>query len=254
MSNFSIAKRLLLAGATVLAFSAPGYAQLDSAMSAAKASTAASAASQQRIENLDDDADQMVREYRAVLQQKDNIALFVDQQDIYLESQKAEIQSLRKQLATVEQIKQGMVPMMLEMTNAIEQSILDDLPFEREARLADIERVKAYMGNPNVTPVEQYRLILNAFKKEVNYGTQGAVAYEGAHPEKPGDVVDFVRFGRVSFVYMSKDRSELARYNLDTRSWDQIDPKGTAAIVTAIRVAKEEKAPDMLSAPIVKSN
>ena len=82
MSNFLIAKRVLLAGATVLAFATPAYAQLDSALSVAKASTAASAASQQRVEELDDEADQMIREYRAVLQQKDNIALFVDQQDI----------------------------------------------------------------------------------------------------------------------------------------------------------------------------
>ena len=83
MSNFSIPKHFLLAGAALLAFTVPAHAQLDAALSAAKSSTAASAASQQRVEQADDDADNMIREYRAVLQQKDNIALFVDQQDIY---------------------------------------------------------------------------------------------------------------------------------------------------------------------------
>ena len=35
-------------------------------------------------EKMPDDADQAIREYRAVLQQKDNIKLFVDQQDLFL--------------------------------------------------------------------------------------------------------------------------------------------------------------------------
>lgn len=249
MSNFSIAKRVLLAGATVLAFATPGYAQLDSAMSAAKASTAASAASQQRVEQADDDADQSIREYRAVLQQKDNIALFVDQQDIYLQSQKAEIASLNKQLGTVESIKQGMVPMMLNMTAAIEDSINSDVPFQVEERLARIERVKAVLADPQVSPAEQYRQVLNAFKVEVSYG-QGIDSYEGAHPTKPGNVVNYVRFGRVALVYITKDETEIARYNMDTQSWDQLDAGKALEMRQAIRIAKGEAAPEMVSVPV----
>lgn len=249
MSNFSIAKRVLLAGATVLAFATPGYAQLDSAMSAAKASTAASAASQQRVEQADDDADQSIREYRAVLQQKDNIALFVDQQDIYLQSQQAEIASLNKQLGTVESIKQGMVPMMLNMTAAIEDSIKADVPFQVEERLARVERVKAVLADPQVSPAEQYRQVLNAFKVEVSYG-QGIDSYEGAHPTKPGNVVNYVRFGRVALVYITKDESEIARYNMETKSWDQLDTGKALEMRQAIRIAKGEAAPEMVSVPV----
>lgn len=251
MSNFSIAKRVLLAGATVLAFASPGYAQLDSAMSAAKASTAASAASQQRIEQLDDEAEQAIREYRAVLQQKDNIALFVDQQDIYLQSQNAEIASLNKQLATVESIKQGMVPMMLNMTAAIEDSIMSDVPFQREERLARVERIKQTLADPEVSPTEQYRQVLNAFKVEVSYG-QGIDSYEGAHPEKAGNVVNFIRFGRVALVYMSKDEGELKRYNIETKGWDELSTGEALAMRQAIRIAKGESAPSMVTAPVYK--
>ena len=77
MLKSSIAKRLMLAGIMGALMSAPASAQLESALNTAKASTAASAASQQRVESLDDEADTAVREFRAVLQQKDNIALFV---------------------------------------------------------------------------------------------------------------------------------------------------------------------------------
>lgn len=249
MSNISIAKRLLLAGATALALTLPAHAQLDSALSTAKASTAASAASQQRVEQLDDEADTAIREYRAVLQQIDNIKLFVDQQDIYLQSQKSEIESLNRQLGTVEQIKQGMVPMMLKMAVQIEDAIKDDVPFLLEERMARVDRLKAALSNPNVSPAEQYRQVLNAFKIEVTYG-QGLDSYEGAHPTKPGNIVNFLRFGRSSLVYMTKDEGEIARYNRDTKSWDVLDGSHALNMRKAIRVAKGEAAPDIVYAPV----
>mgnify|MGYP000064402930 CR=1 FL=1 len=249
MSNFSIAKRLLLATTLGLAFAAPASAQLESALSTAKASTAASAASQDRVANLDDEADAMVREYRAVLQQKDNIALFVDQQDIYLQSQKAEIDSLNNQLGTVESIKQGMVPMMLKMAAAIEDAIKSDVPFKRKERLERVERLKQTLADPKISPAEQYRQVLNAFKIEVAYG-QGLDSYEGAHPEKQGNVVNFLRYGRAALVYMSKDESEVARYNMESGGWDQLGGGQALSVRKAIRVAKGEAAPDIVFAPI----
>ena len=249
MSNFSKAKHLMLLGAASLAFASPATAQLDSAMSAAKASTAASAASQQTVAKLDDEADQMVREFRAVLQQKDNIALFVDQQDIYLQSQKSEIESLNRQLATVEQIKQGMVPMMLNMTLEIEDSINADVPFNLAERLERVARVKAVLSDPDVSPVEQYRQVLNAYKVEVSYG-QGIDSYEGAHPTQPGNIVNFIRFGRVSLVYMTKNEDEIAVYNMDTKSWDPVDNGRALEMRQAIRIAKGEAAPDLAVIPV----
>jgi len=126
---------------------------------------------QQRVERLDDEADTAVREYRAVLQQKDNIALFVAQQDIFLQSQKSEIASLRRQLGTVEQIKQGMSPMMLKMAAEIEDAIKGDMPFNMAERMARVERMKNTLSDPNVSPAEQYRQVLNAFKIEVSCGS-----------------------------------------------------------------------------------
>ncbi|HFE39643.1 MAG TPA: DUF3450 family protein, partial [Gammaproteobacteria bacterium] len=147
MSKISIARHLLLSGAAALAFAIPAHAQLESAMRTAKSSTAASAASQQRVENLDDEADSMLREYRAILQQIDNVQLFVDKQDIYLESQKSEISSLNKQLGNVENIKRGMVPMMLRMTVAIEDAINNDMPFMLNSRRERIQRLKNVLAN-----------------------------------------------------------------------------------------------------------
>ena len=253
MLKSSIAKRLLLAGIAGVLFASPASAQLESALSAATASTSASAASQQRVERLDDEADTAIREYRAVLQQKDNIQLFVAQQDIFLQSQKSEIASLRRQLGTVEQIKQGMSPMMLKMAIAIEDEIRNDLPFNIDERLARVDRVKAVLANPDVSPAEQYRQVLNAFKIEVSFG-QGIDSYEGTHPTRPGNVVNFLRFGRTSLVYMTKDETEVARYNTESKSWETLSGADALEMRQAIRVSRGEAAPAIVYAPVSVGN
>ena len=253
MLKSSIAKRLMLAGLAGVLMTAPASAQLESALNTAKASTSASAASQQRVERLDDEADTAVREYRAVLQQKDNIALFVAQQDIFLQSQKSEISSLRRQLGTVEQIKQGMSPMMLKLAAEVEDAIKADLPFNLAERLARVDRMKNVLADPDVSPAEQYRQVLNAFKIEVSYG-QGIDSYEGMHPTKPGNVVNFLRFGRVALLYMTKDEGEVGRYNLETKSWDTLTGADAIALRQAVRISKGEAAPNIVYAPVSVGN
>ena len=253
MSKSSIAKRLLLAGIATGMLATPAMAQLDAALRLAKQSTASAAASQIEVEQLDDQADNSVREYRAVLQQIDNIKLFVAQQDIFRASQESEIASLRRQLGTVEQIKQGMSPMMLKMAYKLEDSIRRDLPFNINERLARIKNVKDVLGDPNVSPAEQYRRVLNAYKIEVTYGL-GIDSYEGAHPTKPGNVVNFIRFGRTSLVYVSKDESEIAVYDLSSKSWNVANNANAIQLRQAIRIAKGEAAPGLVFAPVLAGN
>jgi hypothetical protein len=253
MLNSSIAKRLLLAGAAFGLMAGSAHAQLDTALSVAKQSTAAAAASQQRVEQLDDQADTAIREYRAVLQQKDNIELFVAQQDIFRRSQVSEIESLRRQLGTVEQIKQGMSPMMLRMTVALEDAVRDDVPFRVNERLARIERVKSALANPSVSPAEQYRQVLNAYKIEATYG-YSTESYEGVHPEEPGNVVDFIRFGRTSFMFLDKRDGSAKRYDVASDSWVPLNDVDSRQIRQTIRVAREQAAPEVIYAPVTAAN
>lgn len=252
MLKISFAKRALLLSsvAGALAFAATAHAQLDRALNIAKGSTAQSAASQARVAAADDQAGSMIRQYRAIQQQIDNIQLFVDQQEIYKSSQVSEISSLNNQLGSVEAIKLEMVPMMLRMTIALEDFIKSDIPFLLDERMARIDRLKQALGNPAIDPAEQYRQVLNAFKIEVAYG-QGLESYEGTHPSDPGQIVNFLKYGRTSFIYMSKDESDIARYDVANNEWTSVEGDAALGIRAAIRIAKGEAAPEMVTAPVI---
>ena len=138
---------------------------------------------------------------------------------------------------------------MLKMALRLEDSIKADLPFNINERLARIDNVKAVLGDPNISPAEQYRRVLNAYKIEVTYG-MGIDSYEGAHPTRDGNVVNFIRFGRTSLVYVSKDESEIAIYNLGNKSWDVLSGADAIQFRQAIRIAKGEAAPGLVFAPV----
>lgn len=252
----STAKRAWLAcaaGALALTTALPAQAQLETALSAARQSTAASAAAQRQVEEADDAAGSAVREYRAVLQQLDNTRLFVAQQQIFLDSQASEIVSVRSQLGTVEQIKQGMSPMMLRMTIALEDAIKADVPFRVTERMARVTRVQNALANPSVSPAEQYRQVLNAYKIEATYG-YSTESYQGVHPEEPGNVVDFIRFGRTSFIFVDKRDDSAKRFDMASNSWVALDDVDIGQIRQTIRVAREQAAPEVIYAPVTAAN
>jgi len=252
----STAKRAWLAcaaGALALTTALPAQAQLETALSAARQSTAASAAAQRQVEEADDAAGSAVREYRAVLQQLDNTRLFVAQQQIFLDSQASEIISVRNQLGTVEQIKQGMSPMMLRMTVELEDAIKADVPFRVTERMARVARVQNALANPSVSPAEQYRQVLNAYKIEATYG-YSTESYQGVHPEQPGNVVDFIRFGRTSFIFVDKRDGSAKRYDMSSGGWVALDDVDINQIRQTIRVAREQAAPEVIYAPVTAAN
>ncbi len=249
MSNLKTAKCILLAGIATVAFAPSASAQLDEALREARQSTQSSAASQQTVERLDDEAGDMQREYSALLQRKDSLDIFVKRQELYLESQTDEIASLREQLTTVEQTKQDLVPMMIRMAVALEEEIRKDYPFNVERRLGDVHRVMENLSDPSIPPVEQYRQILTAYQNEVTYG-QGVNSYEGPHPEDAQRTVDFLRFGRVAFVYMTKEEDEIRFYDLGSNSWESVDSGLALQMRQAIRMAKGEATQGMVSVPV----
>ncbi|HFB54634.1 MAG TPA: DUF3450 family protein, partial [Hellea balneolensis] len=128
-----------------------------------------------------------------------------------------------------------------------------DMPFMLTSRRERIQRLKNVLANPNVSPAEQYRQVLNAFKIEVAYG-QGLASYEGPHPLKTGMKVNYLRFGRVALVYMTKDETDIGYYDMKSKSWKPLDTKNVLALRQAIRVANEEAAPEVVLAPVYGAN
>ncbi len=251
--------RLASGGAAIaLAFTsfAPAFGQLDAAVSEAEQATAAAAASQERIDRIDEEKGDLFREYRALLQQIDSQKLYVDQQRIFLQSQANELTDLERQITEVEGVLRDLTPMQRDMVTNLESFVRLDTPFLRQERTERVSALRDLLDDHNVPPAEGYRKIIEAYEIENEYGRflrhyEGGLWTDpdaGADPDAP--TVDFLMIGRVAFLYMTQDESEIGIWDNEAKAWTQLDGSYRVHLRKAVRMAKEVTTPDVFFGPV----
>lgn len=223
--------------------------QVNQAVGEAERATQQAQASQQRINTLDDQRGELFAEYRATLQRIEARRLYVEQQRVFLSSQENEINNLRQQISQVDEITAGLLPMQTEMVDRLGEFISLDTPFLLDERLERVARARETLDRHNVAPAEKYRSILEAYAIENDYG-RFAQHWEGTLPGEDNRLVDFVRYGRISWVYMTKDESELGIWNAETESWDSLPGSFREDVRQIIRILDETTSPDIVRAPM----
>jgi hypothetical protein len=152
-------------------------------------------------------------------------------------------------LVDIETTNREVQPLMDKMVRALDQFIALDVPFLIEERTARVSNLKNIMARSDVTISEKYRLILEAYQIELEYG-RTLEAYAGTL--NAGDerrTVEFVRLGRLSLMYRTLDGSETGYWDASQKTWVE-DNSYAAAVELAIRVANQDGAPELLTVPV----
>lgn len=201
--------------------------------------------SQQTIDGVADATQKLFGDYRAVLKTNAGLEAYNAQQNRVITKQLEEIEKIKNSIGQIDEIKRQITPLMLDMINDLEEFIEADVPFLLEERRDRVQGLRDAMDNPNVSDPERFRIVLEAYKTEVQYG-RTFFAYEGALED--GRTVNFVRLGRVGFYYQTKDTTE-------TRAWDGsqwVDVSGdfTTPVRQLIRMAQRRTQSDVTVLPI----
>ena len=105
------------------------------------------------------------------------------------------------------------------------------------------------MSRADVTISEKYRRIPEAYQIELEYG-RTLSAYEGPLGTGAEErTVEFAQLGRVSLMYRTLDGSETGYWDANQKQW-VVDPSYADAVEEAIRVARGDGAPDLLTVPV----
>ena len=62
--------------------------------------------------------------------------------------------------------------------------------------------------------------------------------------------VDFLRIGRLDLIYLTKDGKKAGIWNTEQRAFERLPDSNISQINKAIRIAKKQLAPDMLTLPV----
>ncbi|RLV60329.1 DUF3450 domain-containing protein [Parashewanella curva] len=208
------------------------------------------AASQKKVDKYFDQAQDLLIQYDSVAGERETLKDYNDYVAKLVADQETTMAAIQSDIDGVDALRQGVVPLMFKMVDALDKFVKLDLPFKTDVREERVQRLKEILDSAEVTLAEKYRLILDAYSIEREYGTS-TNAYEGKLNLGGKEVlVDFLQFGRVSLVAQSIDQKNAWVYNKETKSWDELNDGYLRNITKAIRQARGQAAPDMFALPI----
>jgi hypothetical protein len=209
----------------------------------------AAAASQQRINEVQDRTQDALGKYLQAVAEADSLRKYNEQLGAQVKSQREEIASIERQLIDIETTVREVQPLMQRMVETLEKFVGLDVPFLLEERTKRVAGLKEMMARADVTISEKYRRILEAYQIELEYG-RTLDSYEGKLGEGEGaKTVEFVRLGRISLMYQTPDGEETGYWDQQQRQWVRDDGYGHE-VKEALRVAKKIGAPDLLTVPV----
>ncbi|MBG21853.1 MAG: hypothetical protein CMF22_00115 [Idiomarinaceae bacterium] len=240
-----------LVGALAMAGSSIAAAQSVSTLQSEEAKThQADVRSQEKINSLFEQSNELLYEYRGIVDQYEQLKVYNDHVQRLVDGQNEQLASLQRQIDGIEDTKQGVVPLMYKMIDALEQFVKLDIPIHRDRRLERVQRLRDVMENPNVTTSEQFRQITEAYQAEMDYGS-GLIAYEGKLNFEGEEIsVDFFHLGRAALMAQSLDLKNGWIYNQEAGQGEVLDDAYLAPLTKAIRMARKQSAPDLLQLPI----
>jgi len=174
---------------------------------------------------------------------------FIRQQEEQVRSQEAEVASLERQLVEIETTNRQVQPLMEQMVNTLARFVELDVPFLLDERTNRVRNLQTLMDRSDITVSEKYRLILDAYRTELDYGST-VEAYQGRlGTGADARTVEFARLGRVSLMYRTIDGSETGYWDANQKTW-VVDDSYAEKVEEALRVARGDGAPDLLIVPV----
>ena len=204
--------------------------------------------SQGRVDQLDDETQKLLSEYRRALADAESYTTYAAQLEAQVQSQREELAEMERQLREVETTSREVLPLMQTMLDTLEQFVGLDVPFLTEERTKRVATLKEMMTRADVSVSEKYRRIVEAYVVEMEYG-RTIEAYEAKLGGGDGRTVQLLRIGRVSLLYQTMDGKETGYWDADQKAW-VVNNDYQHAFREGTHVAKKLGAPDILIAPI----
>lgn len=207
------------------------------------------AASQGRIDALADDTSKLLSQFRAANQQIDTLKVYNNQLDKLVLSQTAEMTSMQNQIDGVVDVERGIRPLMEDMINALDQFVSLDIPFLLEERKNRVANLRELSARADVSVGEVYRRIMEAWQIENDYGRAVDTYRETLELGGQTREVDFLKIGRVAYMYITLDGNEAGVWDTKAAAWEDATDY-TAGVKQALKMARKQAAFDLVTLPI----
>ncbi|NQY88784.1 MAG: DUF3450 domain-containing protein [Colwellia sp.] len=255
LSKLAKASLYLSLSASSLTFATSAYANdpLSEVVNAGQQINQSAAKSQQKVNDLTEKVQTKLQQFNVVTKEVDGLSVYNQQMQAQLDSQMSELAQLAKSMADVSVIERQISPLMARMIATLVTFVALDIPFLPTERAKRVNDLQAMMKRADIAVSEKFRRVLEAYQIEVDYGRtieaySGIIAIDGQDMD-----VDFLRIGRVSLVYQTRDGSRLGEWKQvsDQKGhWQTLSQDYRLGINKALRIARKQLAPDLIMVPV----
>lgn len=205
-----------------------------------------SAASQRKINTLDDARNQRFDEYRTIKAEIDQLDVYNQQMSAIVASQQQDLASLDTQISEIETTERGVLPLMQRMIATLDDFTAQDTPFLKNERATRIAKLKALMSSADSTVSEKFRRVLEAYQIEVDYGRN----VEAYRAKENDTTFDFLRIGRLALYKFSNDGRQAWLWQPNTQQWSALESEHLRDLKKALKVAQKVLAPQLMIVPV----
>lgn len=223
---------------------------LTEASSIAATSFSAAAESQVKINQLSDQADELLAKFRDEAKIVDGLQIYNASFRRTIAQQVETIANYDESIQRAAELQRQIAPLMLRMIDGLEQFVDLDLPFQLDVRKKRVQVLRDTFDRADVNVAEKFRLVLQAYTTESDYG-RSLNAYSGILPiDGVERDVDLLKVGRVALLYQTKDQSSTGVWNKATGQWETLGNEYRAPVANGIRMADGLETKGILNLPI----
>ncbi len=244
-------KHIVLLLCLGLATTAWSQSKVDQLTAREKARIEEGQKAQKKIEKIDDQAADLLSEYKTELKVVEGLKVYNQLLQKQLNNQMKEMDNLRESIRNVSVIERQIVPLMIRMVDALEDFIALDVPFLMEERTKRVKRLREILERADVTNAEKFRRVIEAYQIENDYGRtletyKGSIDNNGKTLE-----VEFLRVGRVVLAYQTSSGDLTGAWDQQNRKWVELPPaEYKKAIRKGLEIASKQTAPDLIVLPV----
>lgn len=225
--------------------------QLDDSLEVVSDTNRSAERSQAKIDELSRETRILLEEYRSLRESAEHQAAYARELEKLDAAQQATIESLNRQIAQARITRQRILPLMRSMADSLETFVVLDLPFHQQERLGAVLALKQRLDNPGLSVSARFRLLLEAYQVEQDYGGtveswRGPLTLDGKEVS-----VEYLRLGRAALFYQSLDRARSGYWDREEQVWVALDASHNRSLSRAMRVARNQSAPQLLELPLV---
>lgn len=230
--------------------SPPDTAIIDETRAVAEQAFQTARESQARINQLSDQADELLEEYREVSDRVDGLEVYNAGMRRTIAQQERTIAQYDQSIAEAAELQRQIPPLMERMMVALEQFVELDMPFQLEERRERLATIRDTFDDSGVNVAERFRLVLTAYQQEANYGKDmgtysDVLSINGAERE-----VDILRVGRIALLYQTPDETVTGMWDKEAKQWVTLGNEYTRPVRNAIRMEQNLTQIEMIEIPV----